>query len=1519
MFCFNGSSLVILNRNKETIEDCFIKLYVLSPVYLIFILINTYLLANLNDLPRLNCTNKKIVLKLIRCVSILLLFLALIDLFSKYFLKLNVNNDLVSDQENLAWNIITDFYKLIGFSFHCLLAFNKNLFNLNFPIKLLISIFCLVISNLINLINYIHILKPISFSNLSQFDKYNFVYLIILNVLLFLYFLIIITSYLKTQNSVGIEIEDSEEDLANYYSYLTFKWLKPCMKKGFRREIKTVLNLPKLPSDLNIKLVYSKFMSKYLLNNQNDFLNNPIFEPNLLNVNSYLNSNIKYEDVDIKTDLSKKNSLIISLLKSFGGNFMFLGLLRFLNDCLNFSGPILLNQLVQFVELKNSDLKTGIFYAICLFITSLLGSLLNIHFSNLLNKFCLRIKISLINLIYQKTLIIKYNELNKFSIGQIVNYMSIDNDSIVNAFPSFHSFWSLPFQLLITLYLLYNQIGISFLVGVCFVIILIPINKFLSDYIGKVQTRLMQFKDQRVKIITEFLDGIRVIKFCAWEKYFINRINSVREKELNELKSKKYLDAGCVYFWASTPILMSVLTFITYVLLGNKLTPSKVFTSLALFNMLIMPLNSFPWVVNGLVQAWVSIKRLEKFLNLNNLNWLNYYTLNEIESDQILIDFRSANFRWDDSKKSGNENCLKDISAQIRKGDLIGIIGKVGSGKTTLLHAIMGELEKEDGKIRIRPDLCSNGFAYVGQEVWIQQGTIQENILFGSEMRLDFYNKVIDACSLRPDLESFPKGDQTPVGENGICLSGGQKARLTLARACYDDAKDVYLLDDPISAVDAHVAKHIFSKCINELLQDKTRIITTHHYEYLENADLVLVVENGKIVKYGKGSEIIPGFKRADKGDRTYSIGSYMSLEMNNEEINKKLDQEEINRIDEEEKENGVISYIVYKYYCLSVGLLLCFLTILFLFLMQASKNLTDFWLSYWTQHHHLNLFSYVKNKTYVLNPHLVHFYTPKGFFHELNELQSDDSTKEFFFVYGILCFSNTFFTLIRAFLFAYSGITAGKYIHEVLIENLIKASLRFFDLTPKGRILNRLSSDMYAIDDSLPFILNIFLACLFGLAGILVVTCYSLPWFSLSLIPISIIYYSIQNYYRWTSRELKRLSSVSLSPLYTHFHETIRGLVTIRSFRHVKKFLDQNEFYLNNYIRASYSSMSASLWLSFRLQMLSVLMITIVGITAVIQHMYGTANASLIGLALSYILSVTGLLNGLITSFTETEKEMVSVERAHQFKNLEQENWLGFEQITDLWPLNPKLEFKNVCLRYKEDSMLALNNVTFEINPGEKIGICGRTGSGKSSLLTALFRGAELESGDIRIDDVNVRSLNLHDLRDKLSIIPQDPFLFESSLKENLDPTCLKTDDELWSALKDVNLDTKFRTLENELNFQIEERGKNLSCGEKQLICLARAILSNRKILCIDEATAQVDFETDNFIQETIRTKFRGVTVLTIAHRINTIFDYDKILVMDAGKVAEFDTTKNLLENKNSLFYSLVNETKSLKKKNSF
>ena len=628
LICYN-QTFSILDADTQSLKDCFINSFLLAPIYLIFAILNGYILGSSTDLSR---HFKHISIRLIRYLSTILLAIILVDVFAKYFISLP-GNELNTDQASSSTFsfIISDLYKLASFSIHVVVVLNKNIFSY-YPKKLLALFLALTLFNAVNLINYFYqrfSIQNHKFNDLNQFEKYNVVSLSLYNLFLCFYLLVVFLNYTKTcrvgnklpkrevnqaentenlrfeslnvnnndneldnsRPSVSVKSEsNSEEDKANYLSYMTFSWLQPVMDKGFKRQLKLVEQLPKLPIDLNITNICERFISKYTENKaqtNTEQSTNPIISPSLLTDFEFMEKNSrKYEDQPSSAQHISKNNLISSLLRCFGRKFFLLGVFKLANDLLNFSGPLLLNQLVQFVENKDALLKDGMVYAGALFICTLVSSIINIHFTNSLNKLCLRIRTALISLVYRKAVLVKLNELNGFSIGQIVNYMSIDSNSIVNAFPSFHSLWSLPIQISITLYLLYSQIGISFLVGVGFVLILIPINKFISDFIGKVQTRMMLYKDKRVKLMTEFLQGIRIIKFYSWERYFLRRIGEIREKELQQLKAKKYLDAGCVYFWASTPILMSVFTFITYVLLGNKLTPSKVsiFASLNVIN-----------------------------------------------------------------------------------------------------------------------------------------------------------------------------------------------------------------------------------------------------------------------------------------------------------------------------------------------------------------------------------------------------------------------------------------------------------------------------------------------------------------------------------------------------------------------------------------------------------------------------------------------------------------------------------------------------------------------------------------------------------------------------------------------------------------------------------------------------------------------------------------------------------------------------------------------------------------------
>ncbi|KAJ6651178.1 hypothetical protein lerEdw1_000730, partial [Lerista edwardsae] len=634
----------------------------------------------------------------------------------------------------------------------------------------------------------------------------------------------------------------------------------------------------------------------------------------------------------------------------------------------------------------------------------------------------------------------------------------------------------------------------------------------------------------------------------------------------------------------------------------------------------------------------------------------------------------------------------------------------------------------------------------------------------------------------------------------------------------------------------------------------------------------------------------------------------------NSEEEDIEPEEEEPNQANsllkqEEDKKEGAVAFQVYKAYWMAVGSCLALSILLSLLLMQASRNVSDWWLSNWISSlpHAEN--TSLRNLTVLPSSQLLLF-SPGGLVSPVLASIPSNSTLDVNFyltVYGCIAGANSIFTILRAFLFAFGTIHAATIIHNRLLKRVMKATMTFFDTTPTGRILNRFSSDVYCVDDSLPFMLNIFLANIFGLLGMLVMITYGLPWIGLVLLPLAAIYYSIQRYYRRTSRELKRLYSLTLSPIYTHFSETLTGLSTIRATRATDRFETENQLRLELNQRCRFASNAAMQWLDIRLQMIGVAVVTAIAGIAIIQHQRKLGDPGLVGLALSYALSVTNLLSGLITSFTQTETMMVSVERTEEYATevpIEPQEELL--QVAPDWPSRGHVEFQHVILAYRPDLPNALDGVTFTIYPGEKIGIVGRTGSGKSTLFLALFRMVELRAGQILLDNISSYSVGLKKLRSRLAIIPQDPFLFSGTIRENLDPLKQYTDADLYQVLEQCHL-REVVTEMGGLDRELGERGKSLSVGQRQLVCLARALLTQAKVLCIDEATASVDQKTDKLLQQTIRQRFADKTVLTIAHRLNTILDSDRVLVMHAGKVAEFDSPDVLSKKHDSLFRHLL------------
>ncbi|GAA6230797.1 multidrug resistance-associated protein 7-like [Lates japonicus] len=1072
----------------------------------------------------------------------------------------------------------------------------------------------------------------------------------------------------STQPDTG---EMVAEDGSGCFSRLFYLWLTPLLRRGQRGELDRPADVYHLPRKLRTSVVCRYFHQCWeacrrgtAVSNGQDQWPRPVSR-NLLN--GTWSSHYLEEPLELEGDVG----LLRVLHKAFGLWFYLLGVLKVVVNMLSFAGPLLLSSLVNFIEEEGAPVSRGAWCALGLFATTLLTSVLHNIYVFQVSKVALSARAALVSSIYGKALRVSGSSLSGFTLGEVVNLMSTDTDRVVNFFNSFHELWSLPFRFSITLYLLYLQVGVAFLGGLVVALLLVPFNKFLASRILSNNKDMLRHKDSRVKLMTEILFGIRVIKFYNWESHFTQKVSDCRQRELSHLKAIKYLDAMCVYTWAALPVVISILTFVTYVMLGHQLTAAKVFTTLALVGMLIIPLNAFPWVLNGILEAKVSLERIQRFFKLTNQDLQAYYALVSPEDSQTSLLLNQGAFSWQrpggpDQNEGGETETgaakgsllLHGLDLHITKGSLVVVVGKVGCGKSSLLAALTGELNRLSGVVYVADREV--GFGLASQEPWIQHASVRDNILFGKDYDPTFYQTVIEACALSDDLNVLPNGDRTEVGENGVTLSGGQKARLALARAVYMD-KDIYLLDDPLAAVDTDVAEHLMKKCIMELLRGKTRILCTHRIEFVDKADMVVLMDNGTIIKTGTPAEILPlveAVPKKRKNDRNTKEKD--GAEQDEDEPGSSPDlcvDDDPDLSGAEQKQVGGLAWRVYQTYWVAVGGVLASSILMSLLLMQASKNVSDWWLSHWISELKNNGSTRSNDSVTAAfsSSHLLLF-SPGGLMCPLPSVQTfplsnmSSDVKFYLMVYGSIAVANTVFTALRAFLFAYGAICAATAIHNRLLDRVLKATVTFFDTTPLGRILNRFSSDVYSVDDSLPFILNILLANVFGLLGMLVVISYGLPWVLVPLLPLALLYHRTQRFYRHTSRELKRLCSLTLSPVYSHFSETLTGLGTIRASGSSARFEEESAKRLEQNQRCLFLSNAAMQWLDIRLQLIGVAVVTVLGVIAVVQHQFHSVDPGLVGLSLSYALSITTLLSGLIFSFTQTEMQLVSVERTEEY-----------------------------------------------------------------------------------------------------------------------------------------------------------------------------------------------------------------------------------------------------------------------------
>ncbi|KAJ1916544.1 hypothetical protein H4219_003711 [Mycoemilia scoparia] len=1355
----------------------------------------------------------------------------------------------------------------------------------------------------------------------------------------------------------------SPEDEANIFSKLTFSWMSPLLSIGYKRPI-TADDLWPLPKNYLPYMVADQFDDAW-------------------------NQEIKRAEAKG----GKSPSLLWAMAKTFGVQFGFAGFLKACQDVLQFTQPILLSRLINFVSSYSTEnpqpMVYGYFYAVSMFVTATVQTLFLHQYFQYAMCTGIRVRSGLVTAIYSKSMLLSNSARQTYSVGDIVNRMSVDATRISDLTNYGHIMWSGPFQIIMALALLYNTLGWSVFAGVLIMILSIPINGWVTRRMSRLQKAQMKNKDERMKLMDESLGGMKVIKLYAWGKAFLDRIRYVRnEKELVTLKQYGYTSATQNVIMIVTPFIVSITTFAIYALLDGKsrgpLDAQLIFVSVSLFNLLRFPLAVFPNVITAMVEASVALDRIYKFMTCEELDpnvvvREDYVRRGKSAGSETLVKIDNGTFSWTSNPSEFYKPAIENIDLEVKSDELLAIVGRVGSGKSSIISSLLGEMYKIDGEVYVRGRI-----AYVPQQPWIMNATLRENILFGHSYDPAFYKKVLSACALNQDIDMLPGGDMTEIGEKGINLSGGQRARVALARAVYARA-DVYLFDDPLSAVDAHVGRHIFNNVLgpNGLLKSRARILVTHAIHFLDQCDTVTMMRDGKVLESGPYQEAIgnihgelaalirefgenssqtptpvqglstaatpsrqspksgspklqpsspsgfldentidPEFAEEDEIAEPYEEGAKLhkarrvsmastiprasiapfhrsisaAAHRRKQEILANQGDSDGNSkptvaaagdvlMTEEAVRTGSIGWGVYRAYfesCGTSGM------ILFAFAMIATQAATvggNVWLKVWA----------ADNAKYTdpkePNPHGPVYYLA---------------------VYFILGAIGGIFVWWRSILlWAKCAIHSAESTHESMLVGVFRSPMSFFDTTPLGRILNRFSKDQYTIDEVLPRSFSswaqTFLMVVFSIGVII----SAMPAYILVILPLTGVYLMLQRYYLTSSRELKRLDSVSRSPIYAHFQETLGGLSTIRAYNQGGRFMAENERRLEYNQRAYYPYLSLNRWLAVRLEFIGALLIFAAALLGVIALKFGSIDASLVGLAVSYSLNITQNLNWCIRMYSEVETNIVSMERIMEYTDLKTEapEIVPDSRPAPAWPTKGEVVFDSYSTRYREGLDLVLNDISFKIKPREKIGIVGRTGAGKSSLTLSLFRIIEAAAGEIKIDGVDISKIGLHDLRSRLGIIPQDPTIFSGTLRENLDPFNQHDDLALWHALEQSHLKELILSKEGQLDTQITQGGENLSVGQRQLVCLARALLRRASVLVLDEATAAIDVETDKIIQETIRKEFKHFTILTIAHRLNTILDSDRILVMDSGKVAEFDTPKNLLADPTSIFYGMAKE----------
>ncbi|KAL2002465.1 hypothetical protein VTN02DRAFT_6732 [Thermoascus thermophilus] len=1177
------------------------------------------------------------------------------------------------------------------------------------------------------------------------------------------------------------------------------------------------------------------------------------------------------------------------------------------------------------------------------------------------------------------------------NVGTIINLMAIDSFKISEVGAYLHFLWaSVPVQIIMAVALLYRILGFSSFAGIALMVLMLPVNVFIARKFRQVQNKILAGTDARIHSTNEILQNIRIIKYFAWEQRFEDIVNEKRRAELKSLRLRYMIWSAAATVWYGTPILITFTSFFLYTVIEKKrLVPSVAFPALSMFSLLRVPLDQLADMVAHVQECKVSIDRVEEFLNEEETE--KYIQLRDTNppDEPPRIGLEKATLTWDVSKGPSHNRSTESVSDAFRLinidvffhvGKLNVVAGATGSGKTSLLMALLGEMKLLEGAVHLPggtgnramlpldPETgLSESVAYCAQEAWLVNDTIKENIIFASPFDKRRYNAVVKACALERDFAILDAGDQTLVGEKGISLSGGQKQRISLARAMYSRARHL-LLDDCLSAVDSHTARHIFQEAImGPLMMNRTCILVTHNVALtVPQADHVVVLDNGKIAVQGPpdqvaasgalGDELLKSrpSSRADsqltsrvpsdlEEHRKAMLNAEPSDNVNgttNGTATKDQKDENVSKTKlAEAKAVGSVKLSTIKTYLNSMGPWYYWVLAVAVFCAQQLGSVsTNIWIRQWANSYHTGQpvpdeagqYAALTNFKF---PSFITGSVPRTSSWNAHQLNTPSDTPTggdvqvsyYLGVYALLGLVYIMISMSREAVLFWGSLRASWRIHERLLKAVLHAKFRFFDSTPLGQLMNRFSKDVEAIDQEVAPVAIGMLHCFASVVMIVILISAITPGFLIAGVFITMVYSALGAVYLNSSRDLKRLESVQRSPLYQQFGETLNGIVTIRAYGHEARFLSDNHRRINTYNRPHLYLWAANRWLAFRVDITGAL-VSFFSAAFVLLNI-GKIDAGAAGLSLTYAVTFTENILWLVRLYSETQQSMNSVERVNEYLEVEQEAQaiIPDSRPPPNWPSKGSVKFIDYTTRYRPDLDPVLKNINFTVRPGEKVGIVGRTGAGKSSLALALFRGLEAEKGQIIIDGVDIGKIGLQDLREAMTIVPQDPTLFTGTIRSNLDPFGLYSDEAIFTALRRVHLigsgtsglttphspsnrsvagtaspvpnGSDSAALANQdnknifLNLEspISESGSNLSQGQRQLLCLARALLKNPRVLMMDEATASIDYATDAKIQETLR-ELRDSTIITIAHRLQTIIDYDKVLVLDHGKVVEFD-----------------------------